>query len=141
MPRSAFYETQELMEALAPLSNSGIPITVHMRQEGSGVEQALEEMIAVGKALRTPVEISHLKSIGKTNWHRSTPNMLRRMELAREEGVEIYCDAYPPTAGSTQLIHILPPECQGGRARRSERKSQGAFVPAHIRAHGNRRRL
>lgn len=60
-----FYETQELMEALAPLSNSGIPITVHMRQEGSGVEQALEEMIAVGKALRTPVEISHLKSIGR----------------------------------------------------------------------------
>ena len=128
-----FYETQELMEALAPLSNSGIPITVHMRQEGSGVEQALEEMIAVGKALRTPVEISHLKSIGKTNWRRSTPNMLRRMELAREEGVEIYCDAYPYTAGSTQLIHILPPECQeGGLGVLSENLREPSFR-AHIR--------
>ena len=126
-------ETQELMEALAPLSNSGIPITVHMRQEGSGVEQALEEMIAVGKALRTPVEISHLKSIGKTNWRRSTPNMLRRMELAREEGVEIYCDAYPYTAGSTQLIHILPPECQeGGLGVLSENLREPSFR-AHIR--------
>ncbi len=28
--------------------------------------------------------------------------------------MEIYCDAYPYTAGSTQLIHILPPECQEG---------------------------
>ena len=109
-----FYTTEELIRALAPLQNSGIPITVHMRQEGSGVEAALEEMIAVGKALRTPVEISHLKSIGKENWHRSTPNMLRRMARARENGVEIFCDAYPYTAGSTQLIHILPPECQEG---------------------------
>ena len=109
-----FYTTEELIRALAPLQNSGIPITVHMRQEGSGVEAALEEMIAVGKALHTPVEISHLKSIGKENWHRSTPNMLRRMARARENGVEIFCDAYPYTAGSTQLIHILPPECQEG---------------------------
>lgn len=128
-----FYTTEELVEALAPLSGSGIPITVHMRQEGSGVEQALEEMITVGKALHTPVEISHLKSIGKTNWRRSTPNMLRRMELAREEGVEIYCDAYPYTAGSTQLIHILPPECQeGGLGVLSENLREPSFR-AHIR--------
>ena len=128
-----FYTTQELIAALAPLRDSGVPITVHMRQEGSGVEQALEEMIAVGKALRTPVEISHLKSIGKTNWRRSTPNMLRRMELAREEGVEIYCDAYPYTAGSTQLIHILPPECQeGGLGVLSENLREPSFR-AHIR--------
>ena len=30
-----FYTTEELIRALAPLQNSGIPITVHMRQEGS----------------------------------------------------------------------------------------------------------
>ena len=109
-----FYKTEELIRALSPLQRSGIPVTVHMRQEGSGVEEALREMIAVGKALHTPVEISHLKSIGKANWRRSTPNMLRMMRRAREEGVEIFCDAYPYTAGSTQLIHILPPECQEG---------------------------
>ena len=40
--------------------------------------------------------------------------MLRRRARAREIGVEIFCDAYPYTAGSTQLIHILPPECQEG---------------------------
>ena len=101
-----FYTTEEPIRALAPLQNSGIPITVHMRQEGSGVEAALEEMIAVGKALRTPVEISHLKSIGKENWHRSTPNMQRRMARARENGVEIFGDAYPYTAGSTQLVQL-----------------------------------
>ena len=91
-------------------------------------------MIAVGKALHTPVEVSHLKSIGKENWHKSTPNMLRRMEKARDDGVEIFCDAYPYTAGSTQLIHILPPECQeGGLEALSENLKKPAFR-AQVRA-------
>ena len=68
-----FYSTETLIEALQPLKNSGIPITVHMRQEGSGVVDALREMIAVAKALHTPVEVSHLKSIGKANWRRCPP--------------------------------------------------------------------
>ena len=82
------------------------------------MEAALEEMIAVGKALRTPVEISHLKSIGKENWHRSTPNMLRRMARARENGVP------------------------GGRTRRTQRELEKTLVPgADQKAHGDGKRL
>lgn len=109
-----FYSTEELIEALKPLTHSGIPVTVHMRQEGSGVVEALKEMITVAKALHTTVEISHLKSIGRANWRRCTPEMLRLMEQARQDGVWIACDVYPYTAGSTQLVHVLPPECQQG---------------------------
>ena len=123
-----FYTTDELIRALLPLQNSGVPITVHMRQEGSGVVQALEEMIAVGRALQTPVEISHLKSIGKANWRSCTPKMLELMRWAREDGMTVFCDAYPYTAGSTQLIHILPRECQeGGLERLSENLREPAF--------------
>ena len=123
-----FYSTETLIEALQPLQNSGIPIAVHMRQEGSGVVDALREMIAVAKALHNPVEVSHLKSIGKANWRRCTPEMLRLMQEARQEGVEIACDVYPYTAGSTQLIHVLPPECQtGGLEQLSERLGDAAF--------------
>ena len=123
-----FYTTQELIRALAPLQNSGVPVTVHMRQEGSGVVDALREMIAVGKALHTPIEISHLKSIGRENWRKATPLMLQLMQAAREDGVEINADAYPYTAGSTQLIHILPPECQeGGLDALSENLKDPAF--------------
>ena len=130
-----FYTTEELIRALSPLSNSGVPVTVHMRQEGSGVEDALREMIEVCKALHTPFEISHLKSIGKANWHRSTPNMLRMLQNAREDGMEIFADAYPYTAGSTQLIHILPPECQeGGLDALSENLKKPEFR-ARIRRH------
>lgn len=109
-----FYSTKTLIEALAPLKDSGLPVTVHMRQEGSGVVEALREMITVARALHTRVEISHLKSIGKANWRRCTPEMLRLMEQARQDGVNIACDVYPYTAGSTQLVHVLPPESQKG---------------------------
>lgn len=109
-----FYDTDTLIEALAPLRDSGLPVTVHMRQEGSGVVDALQEMIVVARALRTPVQISHLKSIGKANWRKTTPQMLQIMQRARQEGIDIGCDVYPYTAGSTQLVHVLPPECQQG---------------------------
>ena len=102
-----------------------------MRQEGSGVVDALREMITVAKALHTPVEVSHLKSIGKANWHRCTPEMLRLMQDARQEGVEIACDVYPYTAGSTQLVHVLPPESQkGGLEVLTENLADPAFREA-----------
>ncbi len=109
-----FCSTEGLIRCLAPLRGSGIPVTVHMRQEGDGVVEALEEMLAVGRALGTPVEISHLKAIGRRNWRRHVPEMLRRIAEAREDGVSVGCDAYPYAAGSTQLIHVLPPEFQVG---------------------------
>ena len=109
-----FYSTEELIHALEPLRGSGRVITVHMRQEGDGVVAALKEMISVARALRTPVEISHLKAIGKRNWGRAVPEMLRLISHAREGGLDITCDSYPYPAGSTQLIHVLPPEFQSG---------------------------
>ena len=103
-----FYTTEELIHALEPLRSSGVPITVHMREEGDAVLEALEEMLTVAGALQTPVHISHLKAIGRENWGRLIPAALERMERARQEGIDVSCDVYPYTAGSTQLIHILP---------------------------------
>ena len=71
-------------------------------------------MLTVARALRTPVHISHLKSIGKAYWGRYMPEMLALLTRAREDGLDVSCDLYPYTAGSTQLIHVLPPEAQEG---------------------------
>ena len=75
---------------------------------------ALREMLTVARELRCPVEISHLKGIGRANWGRAVPEMLRLLENARAEGLDVACDVYPYSAGSTQLIHVLPPEFQKG---------------------------
>lgn len=109
-----FYSTDGLIRALAPLHRSGVPICVHMRQEGDGVVDALREMIEVARALQTPLEVSHLKAIGGRNTRKAVPEMLSLIEKAREDGLDVMCDVYPYTAGSTQLIHVLPPEFQEG---------------------------
>lgn len=108
-----FYSPRGLLEALAPLRDSGVVLSVHMRQEGDGVESALEEMLTAARALRTPVEISHLKAIGRENRGRVRV-LLERIASARAEGLDVSCDAYPYTAGATQLIHVLPPEFLAG---------------------------
>ena len=109
-----FYDTAGLIRALEPIRGSGTVVTVHMRQEGDGVVDALREMLTVARELRTPLEISHLKAIGRRNWRSAVPEMLRLIDRARQDGLDIMCDVYPYPAGSTQLIHVLPPEFQAG---------------------------
>src|SRR5262249_42687057 len=49
-------------------------------------------------------------------WGKS-PLLLERLSRAREEGLNVHCDSYPYTAGSTFLHSYLPPwASQGGRA-------------------------
>ena len=105
-----FYTTQGLTRALEPLRNGAVPITVHMRQEGDGVCRSVEEMISVARALNCPVHISHLKAMGKRNWRSRIPEALELMKNARAEGLDVSCDVYLYDAGSTQLLHLLPPD-------------------------------
>lgn len=110
-----FYSTQGLIRALAPLQNTNIPLCVHLREEGDLVCQAIEEMLTVTRALRCPLHISHLKAMGMRNWNRRIPEALRRMEEGRKEGLRVDCDVYLYEAGSTQLLHLLPPDfLEGG---------------------------
>lgn len=109
-----FYSTDELIHALAPLGNSSIPICVHLREEGDMVCEAIEEMVTVAKALNCPLHISHLKAMGMRNWNRRIPRALEIMDRARQTGLQISCDVYLYEAGSTQLLHLLPPDFLAG---------------------------
>ena len=109
-----YYTTEELIDALRPVANRRAPVCVHMRQEGAGVVGALQEMLHIARELDLNLEISHLKGIGRANWQKAVPEMLSLFENARANGVCVGYDVYPYTAGSTQLIHILPPEAKVG---------------------------
>ena len=109
-----FCTTEELIHALEPLRGQDVPLTVHMRQEGAGVCDALAEMLTVARSLRIPLHISHLKAMGRDSWGKKIPRALALLEQARQEGLDVSCDVYPYTAGSTQLLHILPPEFLAG---------------------------
>ncbi len=109
-----FYSTKSLINALLPLKNAQIPIAVHLREEGDMVCEAIEEMIEVATALHCPLHISHLKAMGKRNWRKNIPRALEIMSRARENGLDVTCDVYLYEAGSTQLLHLLPPDLLEG---------------------------
>ena len=110
-----FYTTDELIRALQPIAHSDTVLSVHLRGEAMHLLPSIDEMVTVARALRVPLQISHLKATGKRNWRHTAQDALERLARAREDGVDVLCDVYAYTAGSTQLMHILPPEyLQGG---------------------------
>jgi N-acyl-D-amino-acid deacylase len=79
----------------------------HIRNEENSVVDAINEAIDIGKAALIPVQISHFKVSGKSNWGRSSET-LALIEKARAEGYDVTIDQYPYTASSTNLGVRLP---------------------------------
>ena len=122
-----YYTTDELIRALEPIWGTDTVVSVHMREEAMKLLPSLDEMIHVAGALRVPLQISHLKATGRENWGKLAPLALDRIAKARDAGIDVCCDVYAYTAGSTQLIHILPPEfLQGGPAAITARLKDSA---------------
>ncbi|MFN5135630.1 MAG: N-acyl-D-amino-acid deacylase family protein [Chitinophagaceae bacterium] len=79
----------------------------HIRNEENNVVDAINEAIDIGKAALIPVQISHFKVSGKSNWGRSSET-LALIENARAAGYDVTIDQYPYTASSTNLGVRLP---------------------------------
>jgi N-acyl-D-amino-acid deacylase len=77
----------------------------HLRNEGSGLLEAINEAINVGRETGVRVQISHFKAAGRSNWNKQTA-ALDLLEKARR-GIDVSADAYPYTAYSTGLSILL----------------------------------
>lgn len=85
----------------------------HMRSEGSRLLEAIEEALDIGARGNVPVQISHLKTSGRKNWH-LLDAALAKIRVARDAGLDVTADRYPYTAASTDLDVILPEWASGG---------------------------
>jgi N-acyl-D-amino-acid deacylase len=81
--------------------------TSHMRSEGKQLLEAIDEALSIGRKSGARVQISHLKTSGKDNWHKLDA-ALAEIEAARAAGIEVAADRYPYTAACTDLDIILP---------------------------------
>ena len=59
--------TQELIDVAEPLRDGAGLITMHIRDEGDAIEAALQEALAVGRAVNAPLVLSHHKLMGRAN--------------------------------------------------------------------------
>jgi N-acyl-D-amino-acid deacylase len=87
--------------------------TTHMRSEASQLLEAIKETIEVAKKTGVRLQISHLKTSGKKNWH-LIDEAFELIRKAREDGLQIAADRYPYIASSTDLDVIFPSWAHAG---------------------------
>jgi N-acyl-D-aspartate/D-glutamate deacylase len=129
---ACFSSPEELATLTAVAGKKGGILTTHMRSEGDGLLEAIREVIAAAEAGRTPLQISHLKTYGESNWVK-LPQVFELIESARRRGVDVTADRYPYTAANTELQAALPGwVLEGGKAEQTARLADPA-VRARIR--------
>jgi N-acyl-D-amino-acid deacylase len=115
-PPGSFAQPDEIMSLCEVVARHKAAYFTHLRDEANHVLEAVDEAIAVARALPIHVEIVHLKCSGVDNWGKAGA-ILARIERARAAGCDIDCDAYPYAAGANPLKNLLPPWVQvGGNA-------------------------
>lgn len=112
-PPCCFAEMKELEALCEVAAEYGVPLVIHQRSEGDEILESMDELIEMMKRCGAHLHFSHLKNCGKDNWHK-TPQVLQKIDEAREDGLEVTFDQYPYTAGSTMLSAILPPWAHNG---------------------------
>jgi len=103
-----FAKTDEIVELAKVAHQYGGIYATHQRSEANALDSSLAEVFEIARRARIPVEIWHLKTAYKKNWGRM-PEILRRIEQAQSQGLDITADVYPYTAASTALSACLPP--------------------------------
>ncbi len=102
-----FSKTEEIIALNTVVGTYNEIYPSHLRGQDLSLYESIEEAIHVGRESGTRVQISHLKlSIDKL-WG-ETDQLYQIIEKAREEGIEVYSDAYPYIAASTGLSILFP---------------------------------
>ncbi|HBH84354.1 MAG TPA: aminoacylase [Bacteroidales bacterium] len=90
----------------------GMYIT-HVRDEGTGLLPAIDEMLDVADKTGVRVEIYHLKQSGKASWN-LLDDVTRKIDSSRTAGLQITADMYNYIASSTGFDIVMPAWVQEG---------------------------
>ena len=106
-PPDAYTDTEELVEVSKVVARHGGTYITHLRSESTGIFEALEEALTIGREAEVPVEVYHLKAAGPESWWRMA-GVIDRIERARAAGLDVTADMYPYSGSGTGLTAILP---------------------------------
>lgn len=93
---------EEILNLFQVAADFKAPCFVHVRHGGPvepGAEEAVQEVIADAAATGAPLHVVHITSVGL----RQTPTLLQMIRGAKAHGVDVTTEAYPYTAGMTDL--------------------------------------
>lgn len=100
-------------------------IPCHMRSEGLAIDDAIDELLHVGRESGAKVHISHLK-LDNFRVHGRASDVWRKITDAQREGVRVSADMYPFVASCTGLSIRCPKWSQEGGDDMLVQRLQGA---------------
>ena len=107
---------EEVVELARVAAGKGGIYATHMRSEGDGILEAIDEVLDLVRVTGIRAEISHLKTSGRRNWHKIDA-VLDKMQGAVDAGLLLGSDRYPYCAAGTDLDVVLPDWAQAGAAK------------------------
>ncbi|MGI9203313.1 MAG: N-acyl-D-amino-acid deacylase family protein [Woeseiaceae bacterium] len=102
-----YSETSEVLALAHVAANAGGRYISHIRSEDRWFEDALDEIILVGRETGMPVQVSHIKLAMKRLWG-SAAETIAKLNNARADGVNITADIYPYEFWQSTMMVLLP---------------------------------
>ena len=102
-----YAETEEIIELAKIAAQYGGIYVTHMRNEGTGLIESVNETLRIATEADIPAHINHHKAVGVNQWGWSQQT-LAMIDAAREDGMDITHDLYPYTASSTRSAVLFP---------------------------------
>ncbi len=109
----SYATNDEIVELCKVVASYDGLFAIHMRNEDDRVEESVAEAIDIAKRSGVRLQISHLKAQNAANWYKA-PALLRLIEGAEAQGVDIAFDRYPYTAFSTGMSSFIPLDKRDG---------------------------
>lgn len=107
-PPGSYAKTAEIVALAKITAQYGGVYFSHIRNESSGLPEAIQEAIQIGQQAHIPVHIYHLKAAGQENWD-LMPKVLDTIEEARRRGIDITADTYPYIYNGIGLSSFIAP--------------------------------
>ena len=92
----------ELAALCAPLAGAGLPYVTHMRGYEASAGPAVAEVVAIARRSGAAAHVSH--------YHGPAGPLIRLVDEARADGVDLTFDSYPYTRGSSILAMLTLPD-------------------------------
>lgn len=105
--------TEELIEICKEAARYQGKYISHIRNEGEGLIEALEELLRISREAGIPAEIYHLKAASESNWDKMD-RVIAMVEAARRRGLKITADMYLYTASSNGIAARIPAWAHSG---------------------------
>jgi N-acyl-D-amino-acid deacylase len=100
-------ETAEVLALAQVAADAGGRYISHIRSEDRWFEDAIDEIILIGRETGMPVQVSHIKLAMKRLWG-SADDVIAKLDAARAEGINITADIYPYEYWQSTIMVLLP---------------------------------